>query len=377
MDFFDRLFAGDKSFFDIPITEQKKYLEKLGEATNDYDRSYKQYRGQAFYMSREKRILLAVMSFLLSIFLTNYYIIRGMFLKFHGDVDAISRASESVQFIPLSLLQKYNVNRTLWNTKGAIHIKDIPFVLGLAVRYFLHPFFYIKILFKVAKYSALIYQYHPRAIIVNDEFSFTGSLLTLFCERHHVKHIDVQHGEKLFFLRDSFFRFHECFIWDEHYRQLFISLKAEPSQFVIELPESMRFDIKKHFSKDLYADFKYYLGLYNEEELVSVIEAMKSLRNKGYTIKYRPHPNYSDRDLLKKYVSVDEIESPDVNILESISSTKNVVGVYSTVLTQAYFNGQQVVIDDIAFKNQYNALRDLGYILIDKVKNRLSDYQTA
>ena len=104
---------------------------------------------------------------------------------------------------------------------------------------------------------------------------------------------------------------------------------------------------------------------------------MKSLRNKGYTIKYRPHPNYSDRDLLKKYVSVDEIESPDVNILESISSTKNVVGVYSTVLTQAYFNGQQVVIDDIAFKNQYNALRDLGYILIDKVKNRLSDYQTA
>lgn len=377
MDFFDRLFAGDKSFFDIPITEQKKYLEKLGEANNDYERSYKQYRGQMFYMSWHKHIMLSILSLFVIYFLVFYYIVRGCFLRKKWKVEAISRANKSKQFIPDSLLRRYDIERSLWNTSSAIDIKDISFVINLFIHYFFHPYFLLKLVFKIAKYSSLIYRYNPKTIIVNDEFSYTSSILTLFCERHHVKHIDVQHGEKLFFLRDSFFRFHECYIWDEHYRDLFISLKAEPTQFIIELPESMKFNLKEHYSQDKYSDFKYYLGIYSEEELLSVIHAMECVKKKGYTVKYRPHPNYSDRDLLKKYVSEDEIESPDVNILESISSTKNVVGVYSTVLTQAYFNRQHVVIDNMAFKNQYNALRDLDYILIDKVKNRLSEYQIA
>lgn len=377
MTFFDRLFTGNKSFFEIPVAEQKSYLEKQGIATNDYERSYKQYRCQAFYMSKSKRLLLSSLSLVPSFFLFIYYSIRGAFLKSFENVDAISRASERAQFIPLSLLNEYNVNRSLWNTKGAIHIKDIPFVLALGVGYFFHPFFYIKTLFKVAKYSALIYQYHPRAIIVNDEFSFTSSILTLFCERHGVKHIDVQHGEKLFLLRDSFFRFHECYVWNEHYKKLLISLKAEPTQFRIELPQSMKFDLNEHYSQQYFSDYKYYLAKYTEEELLTIIKNMMPLKSKGYTIKYRPHPNYSDRDLLKKHVSEEEIESADVNILVSISSTQNVVGVYSTVLNQAFFNGQNVVIDDVSYKKQFEGLRDLNYILIDKVKNRLSDYQTA
>lgn len=375
MNVFDRLFFGDKSYFEIPIHEQESYLRELGEATDDYSRSFKQFRGQAYYMTWQKKIFLNLSSCAIVFFLLPLYMVRGIFIKRIKDVEAISRANEKEQFIPDTLIHKYSIERSLWNTKGAIQIKDIPFCLNLICRFFLHPYFLVKVIFKVAKYSSLIYHYSPKVIIVNDEFSFTSSILTMFCESHQVKHINVQHGEKLFFLRDSFFRFHECFIWDEHYRQLFISLKAEPSQFIIELPESMRFDIKKHFSKDLYADFKYYLGVYNEEELVSVIEAMKPLRNKGNAIKYRPHPNYSDMDLLRKYVAEDEIELPEVNILDSISSANYVVGVYSTVLTQAFFNGKEVVIDDIAFKKQYSALEDLDYILIDKVKNRLSMYQ--
>lgn len=377
MTLFDRLFAGDKSYFDIPISEQKGYLHQLGDAKDDYERSFNQYQGQMFYMTWKKRLFLSILSVLSVSFLFIYYIINGLFLKSKGNVDAISRANDKNQFIPSTLMNKYVVERALWNTKGAVQIKDVPFISAFLLRNVIHPYYSLKVLFKIAKYSALIFQYNPKAIIVNDEFSFTSSILTLFCERHHVKHIDVQHGEKLFFLRDSFFRFHECYIWDEHYKELFISLKAEPNQFIIELPESMKFDMKIHYSQENYADFKYYLGLYSEEELKGIVNAMSPIKNKGYTIKYRPHPNYSDRELLNKYVEETEIESPGVNILESISSTKNVVGVYSTVLTQAYFNGQNVIIDDISYKNQYGALKDLNYILIDKVENRLSMYQSA
>ena len=79
--------------------------------------------------------------------------------------------------------------------------------------------------------------------------------------------------------------------------------------------------------------------------------------------------------LLRKYVKDEQIELPEVNILESISSTQNIVGVYSTVLTQAYFNGLNVILDDMSEKKQYESLKDLEYILIDKVSERLSDYQ--
>lgn len=377
MTLFDRLFAGNKSYFEIPISEQKGYLNQLGNAKDDYERSFKQYQGQMFYMTWKKRLLLSAFSVLPVLFLFIYYIINGFFLKSRGNVDAISRANEKKQFIPSTLMDRYVIERELWNSKGAVYIKDVPFISAFLIRNIIHPYYSLKVLFKIAKYSALIFQYNPKAIIVNDEFSFTSSVLTLFCERHHVKHIDVQHGEKLFFLRDSFFRFHECYIWDEHYKDLFISLKAEPSQFIIELPESMKFVVSSHYSQENYADFKYYLGIYTEEELKGIINAMSPIKRKGYTIKYRPHPNYSDRELLKKYVEETEIESSEVNILESISSTKNVVGVYSTVLTQAYFNGQKVIIDDISYKNQYGALKDLNYILIDKVENRLSMYQSA
>lgn len=375
MNIFDKLFVGDKSYFDIPVSEQTKYLESLGTAKDDFERSFKQYKGQVFFMSKTKFCLLSVLSLIVVCVLVLYYTARGLFVKKQYKVEAISRAGKDEQFIPNSLLIKYDVKRDLWNTKGAFYVKDIPFALLLFVKYIFHPYLLLKLLFKVAKYSSLIYKYQPGAVIVNDEFSFTSSIMTLFCERHNVKHINVQHGEKFYYIRDSFFRFHECYIWDEHYKRLFILLKAEPSQFIIELPESMKFDLKKHYSEQYYADFKYYLAIYNEEEIKAIVNVMEFIKRSGYTVKYRPHPNYSDVNLLKKYVSDDEIELPKVNILDSISSTKHVVGVFSTVLTQAFFNGQNVLIDDVSYKNQYNALKDLQYILIDKVEGRLSSYQ--
>lgn len=378
MTIFDRLFVGDKSLFDIPVIEQKNYLKKLGDAKSDFDRSYKQYKGQLFFMSTKKKIFLSLLSAVSAPFIVLYLIVKGLFLKRDKEYDAISRATDDHQFVVNTLLEKYDINRTCWEQDAAaIQISDIGYVLHVFLSYWHSPYLALKTVYKVAKYSALIYKHRPSAIIVNDEFSFTSSVLTDFCCKHSILHINVMHGEKLFSLRDSYFRFDKCYIWDEHYRKLFVSLNAESTQFVVELPESMKFDMKDHFFQDLYSDFKYYLGVYSEDELLSVINAMKYVKKKGYTVKYRPHPNYSDRELLKKHLPDEEIESPEVNILESISSTRNVVGVYSTVLTQAYFNGQQVVIDDIAFKNQYEALRDLGYILIDKVDNRLSAYQTA
>ena len=379
MNIFDRLFAGDKQIFDIPVNELNQYLESLGCANNDIERSYKQYLGQLLYMSKKKSYFLNFVSIIAGAPLVLYYFVRGIFIKRSRRLDAICRSHDFnwMEIIPDSLAAKYKLDTESWNTKGAIHPKDIGFLVRVIYKNFLHPFFLLKITYKLAKYSALIHRFDPSAIIVHDEFSFTSSIMTALCERYNVKHINVQHGEKLFYLRDIFFRFHECYIWDEHYKSLLIRLKAEQSQFIIERPLAVRFNKEDHYHKEYYADYKYYLAIYDEQQISSIIRSMEFVEKSGKIVKFRPHPNYSDISLLRKFIPEEKIEYPSVHILDSVASAANVVGEYSTVLTQAFFNGINVILDDCTYKKRMDVLSDYYYILSSKVKERLSSYQSC
>ena len=160
------------------------------------------------------------------------------------------------------------------------------------------------------------------------------------------------------------------------YIDLFISLKAEPNQFKIAIPRSLTIDVNHFLNKSLYADFKYYLAAYNEAEIKSIVNSMQFAKKQGKSIKYRPHPRYSDISLLKKYVDDIDIEWPQqVNILESVSNLDYAVGSYTTVLLQAFFSGKSVLLDDITFQKQYVKLKDLRYILSNVGLPTLSNYQ--
>ena len=114
MTIFDKLFVGNKSLFETPVNEQKDYLKELGDAKNDFDRSYKQYKGQLFFMSTRKKLLLSVLSAVLAPFLVLYLIGKGLFLRRDKEYDAISRATDNHQFIMIlighvgrKMLQQY------------------------------------------------------------------------------------------------------------------------------------------------------------------------------------------------------------------------------------------------------------------------------
>ena len=256
--------------------------------------------------------------------------------------------------------------------------KDVLFSLDVARKHPFSPLFATKITLKMAYYCYMLRSYSPKAIIVMNEYSFTSSILTMYCEQYNVKHIDALHGEKLFYIRDSYFRYHECWIWDEHYRNLFINLKADPSQFRIAIPNSLKIDCASHRNDALYADYKYYLAKYSEDNLKQLVESMQFASKNGFSVKYRPHPIWSDLDLLRKYVNENEIEMPrDVSILDSIANLKYAVGSFSTVLYQAYCSGKDVVLDDVAFIDEYNKLASLDYILCKKGLPRLSELQAT
>jgi hypothetical protein len=306
-----------------------------------------------------------------------FYLAKGITVKKGEHVDAMIERKGMDEVVPNIVKETYRPDNRYWYNGAAMSVSDIGCMFKLIVRAPCHPYFVLKTWMNVVHYSDMIRRHLPKVMIQFGEFSYSSSILTAYCNRNDVKHINIMHGEKLFFIRDSFFHYNECYVWDEYYAELFRSLRAEPNQFIVALPESMHINISQHINDSVYADYKYYLAVITEDEMEGIVDSLSFAIRKGKTVKYRPHPRYTDFTLLRKYVKEEEIELPsEVGILESISNLDYAVGSFSTVLSQAYFSGEKVILDDMSFEQEYNKLKELQYILSSKDIIRLSQLQS-
>ena len=364
---------GDRSSFNVSVEQQRAYLDSLGDAKDDIDRGYKQYLCQNLFVSKWKVWAFNFAAALLVPFVALFYLLKGMFVNKGESVSVIIENKGMQEVIPITVTEKYQPDCRYWHESASLSFVDLSFLMKLIGRAPIHAYFVLKALMNVAYYSDMIRRHSPHIVIQFGEFSFSSSVLTDYCHRHKVKHIDIMHGEKLYFIRDAFFHYDECYVWDEYYADLFRSLKAESTQFQVALPPSLHIDLDMHHNDSVYADYKYYLALYNEKQINGIVQSMAFAKKNGMTVKYRPHPRYSDLKLLYKYVPTEEIEMPqEVGIMDSVSNMEYAVGSYTTVLSQAYFSGKRVILDDVTFKSQYNQLQEMKYILANKDCERLS-----
>lgn len=368
---------GDKTWFDKPVKDQEIILNSFPEPQNDFERSYYQYKCQAAFRSRKKRFLFDVFSLFAYPFLISLFLIARVFKKKEAPRNAIGSMAECKNIVPDSLRAEFDIDFDTWMNGFSLKIKDLSFLWKVIVLTPFAPYFVLKITLKTAAYSEMIYRYSPKAFIVHDEYSFTSSLMTLYSNRCGVEQIDVMHGEKLYYICDSFFRYNRCYVWDEHYKTLLIRLRAERNQFRIEQPEALRIDITTPKGSSKYAKYKYYLQKYDEKQLKSIVNSLSFAREENAEVIYRPHPLASDIDLLKKYVPESKIESPqDVSLEQSLANTDIVISYFSTVLYQAYLAGKKVVLDDVTYCDGYLKLKEYNYIMSSfEDVGRLSEQQ--
>lgn len=358
----------DKDHFDLSIKEQETIIKSFKEPEDDILRSYYQYKCQTQLMSKYKKFFINIGSIPLFIML---------YIKPTSNVIHSKKIEHSVIFIPdgkpvniLPLeLRKDNIYCTDLNEEFYSK-NDREFIKSILKRYPYSPFFLLKCLLKVKSYSYLINIYNTKSIIVCNEYSFTSSILTYYCELNGVEHINVMHGEKLYFIRDSFFKYTKCYIWDNFYRDLFLKLRAYDS-FIVSIPESLKF--KKNVTYSIMYDYTYYLADQDKEGLQSIYELMISLQKKCKKVAVRPHPRYSNLSEVQRIFTDIEVEDSNrISIESSIGRTKAVISLYSTVLNQAYYNNVMVYIDDITDKIKYEKLKELNYIMLNRNFNRLS-----
>jgi hypothetical protein len=231
----------------------------------------------------------------------------------------------------------------------------------------------MKCVQKIAKYKYLITCYKPSAVLVHGEYSFTSSILTNYCNKLKIKHIDYQHGDRMLQISCSFFHFDECFVWDNHYKDIYKLLKVS-SEIIVERPKSILIEIESYKNSQFYADCKYYLGGESEEQMAVIRDNMNIIGKLGMTWKVRPHHNYTNTQLLYKFFKTEEIESNSISIEDSISNLRYPISLFSTVLYQASSNGLIPIVDDITNIKLYDQLLDLNYIIMFKQHIRLSAF---
>lgn len=364
--------------FSMPIDEQMAFLNKLPEPETLLQRSWLQYRCQMKLNGMLIKILLTLSS--LPLMLMMFVRGRNSQSISRRDSSAFARGKrvaiflregKDVNVLPCSLENEYFIQDDSIIEGEYLSNEDKRYIAAILKRHPLSWHFVFKLQLKVAQYRYYYEVYRPDAIICCSEYSFASSIMTEWCHNNNIEHIDVMHGDKLLYIRDSFFAFDRCYVWFNEYIRLFTSLRADARQFRIEVPPALVVS-REHIAPQV--DITYYLGGEQGEILQAVKATIALLAERGYSVCVRPHPRYGNvEEARSTFRDIAKVEDPHVvGIEESIGRTRCTVSLMSTALLQAYCSGILACVDDLSDMKRYEALLERGYILSQLTPCRLS-----
>lgn len=353
------------NIFTYPLEKQKAYIAHFPEPKDALERSYFQYCCQMKFHGKLQHALLNLAALPMSVlYLLKYTRIKAE--KQNSQNDCIFICYDLPEnIVPDSLRQRYPEMRSIRNTENSLDRDDTAFLKTIFKRYPFSWMFWLKMVLKVSQYSDTIKKYTPNTIVSCDEYSYTSSAMTAYCCSKGIKRINVMHGEKLYYMRDTFMEYDEYYVWDQHYVDLLTDMGARREQFHVEIPQSMR--IQKLNNVSIQYDYTCYLQEENDETMHAIASTLRLLHSKGKRISVRPHPRYSDMKLVTKLFDFANIEDyKAVTIEQSLLQTGAVISLFSTVLNQASSNSIPIVIDDISNRNRFEKLKELRYIGLSK-----------
>lgn len=360
-----------RSMFRLDRKEREAVLAAFPEPRDDVERSFFQYRCHMQSASRLLRVLQSVLAYPAFLFLL---LKSGKAPEEAEKTDTAVYISYGIgeNIIPDSLAEGFARIVTVTDTPLYFTKRERAWFLPVWKRYWRYPYFLLKCYTKMGVYAALARLHRPRALIVYSEFSFTGSLLTAYCEHVGLEHINVLHGEKLLNIRDAFVRYHRFYVWDETHRAVFAQMRAEPAQFIVEAPPMLRLRLPPEEPRCF--DLTYYAGALTEHQLERLQRCFSHLRQQGLRICVRVHPRFGDLASAKARLEGCFFEDGSEVPLElSLARTGACCGIISTVLHQAHQCGKQIVIDDVSDPEKFSLAKDLGYQMLEVSHRLLSE----
>lgn len=360
------------AYFERIRERDTKFFRSLN-PKNDFERSIAQHKCQVYPFKKEL-FKLNFMAFFLTPVITVVLLLKKRILvKDDFSTIVCYYCFNLPGSLPAALQGEKIKNLTSEECPYYLNRKDVSFLLRFSLRSFFHPFLSFRVLLKVAKYRSIIDSFSKlEAIAITGEFTDTSSVMTQYCHERGIKHLNFMQGDMFGSPRIAFFHFDKCYVWDQHYIDIFQEFGAFPNQFEISMPIMLKRIEDKGISKSL--DYIYYLGGYPDEDLPPIRRAIDKLIENGFKCEVRPHPRWSDMEAVKKvFAGISIQDTNTVSINDSIVMTNNVIGLCSTVMIQAYYNGVNVIIDDISSPKKFRMLEDYQYIMLNKPHQLLSE----
>lgn len=372
----------------MPLAKQKAYLARFTEPRDDYERSYFKYKCFFEYCYYKKKWLLPLYDLGAMIL---YPFVFAM-LKKRGQgkektdfmCDAVIQNGlrvPNVDVLPDEIKQTYkNAVEIREITYSSVYLTEpaIKICRELRKRYFASFYFRLIVTIKLAQFCKYLEDYHPKAIVYYScEREFSGPLQTLLCESVGAKYISFMHGDYLYTLSFAFQRYSHYYTWDETYNEMFRKLKCTfPT--TVYTPEKLKGIAKNIDEHECRFFATYYFSAESRTSAEKVHAAFLHFKDCGLSCKIRPHPRFSDLKMLHEVFSDFYIEdTKEYSLADSITDSLYTVGLCTTVLSQAYFSGKKVLIDDVSSVQEYEDLKDRGYIMMSRPHELLSEVVKA
>jgi hypothetical protein len=363
------------------LDNRELYLKSFPEPKTSLERSYFQYLCQYNEYSGARLLLnlfcIPVFFLISAKILYDCLLIKNRCSRSFEPEECIAVLDADEEIIPEVLIKKHG-SPAYFSLRGVIFFdKQVLSIYCQAImKYWYEPHFIIKIILRLGRYAELIMKTQCKIIIASAEYSFASSVLTDFCEKKSIKHINVMHGEKVINPVDAFCSFHEFIVWDKHYISVFTTLRAKVEEYTIAKPQMLN-EIIFNENQQIKYDFTYYLGWeLTLADSINIKKSMEVLVRNGYRVCVRMHPRYGERAKIEEIFDGFQIEFPnEVSMIESLESTHAVIGLLTTVFWHAEEFGRPIIIDDVSNPDFHKKLFDIRYLWIFKPHSRLSLFQ--
>lgn len=383
----------NKIIFDIKkehpsVQEQISFLNDFGDPKDVIERSYSKYQCLLFYCySKKQKVFLNTLCALALLVLLPIYRIKGIRhdkkLKHYKPEDRLLRKAAKripiTDIFPSKLSGQYkeSVDYEGVSYSQIYMTKDASSYLWRAIRRYPFRFHYhMVLLIRLSQASYLLSRYTPACITTYVcERKFADPILTEYYASHDVRYHGFMHGDYLFSIEQAFMHYTKYWVWAKHYEDLFRTLRCD---FDTEIYKPGKYSgiVKPRESVDQYDYYAtYYFSDETEESVEIVKNALLKLQEAGHRCKVRPHPRFSNKELiLKEFQGIIDIEDTNEMTIEaSLECSYLTITQVSTVLSQAYYSGKKIVIDDISNPKAFGELREKRYILIDKADMLFSE----
>ena len=234
------------------------FYKKQKWPSDDYKRSYTQYCCQIRPVSNVMIFILNFVSSIICPFWLFYCLVkrRGV-LQVQPKGICFFMCDNAPSVYPLELLDSglcVFEEMTIYNPN--LDRKDLKYILSFWRRYPLSYWLLLRLITKLAVYRSLIQRYDPKMIVVTGENIALSSILTYYCEGHGIEHVDIMQGDMFSSINNAFFRYHKCFVWDEHYIDAFRRFGGE-AEFIICHPKVLCINSNQNEQYDLIVDLSY------------------------------------------------------------------------------------------------------------------------